>query len=55
MFPNHMYIVLHPRQKMKYFKKNWTTDLQEDVADMVENIVSLFFDTGITISVFPSP
>ena len=24
---------------MKYFKKNWSADLQEDVASMVENVV----------------
>ena len=34
-----MYIVLHPRRKMKYFKKNWSADLQEDVARMVEDIL----------------
>ena len=41
MFANHwhMYKVLHPQRKMKYFKKNWSADLQIDVAAMVENIV----------------
>ena len=51
MFSNHICIVLHPpgRQKMKYFKKNWSADLQKDVADMVENIVCSL--TGISLSV----
>ena len=45
---NHIYIVLHPRRKMKYFKKNWSTDLQKDVANMVENIVC---SESLTLSV----
>ena len=32
--------VLHPKRKMRYFKKNWSGELQEEVLKMAETIVS---------------
>ena len=34
------YIVLYPKRKMKYFKKNWSAQLQKEVATIAEKIVS---------------
>ena len=34
--------VLHPKRKMKYFKKNWSEALQKEVISMAENIVRPF-------------
>ena len=34
--------VLHPKCKMKYFKKNWSEALQKEVISMAENIVRPF-------------
>ena len=31
--------VLHPKRKMKYFKKNWSKALQKEVLSMAETIV----------------
>ena len=33
--------VLHPKRKMKYFKKNWSTALQKEVLSMAETIVRI--------------
>lgn len=33
------FIVLHPKRKMKYFKKNWSSELQLEVLALAEKIV----------------
>ena len=33
------FIVLHPKRKMKYFKKNWSSELQLEVLTLAEKIV----------------
>jgi hypothetical protein len=32
-------LVLDPREKMGYFKKHWSEDLQDDVKSCVEEVV----------------
>ena len=32
-------LVLNPEEKMKYFKKHWSVELQKDVANCVEEVV----------------
>lgn len=36
------FIVLHPRRKLKYFKKSWSDDLVRDVKELAETIVCDF-------------
>jgi hypothetical protein len=37
-----MLLVLNPKEKMRYFKKHWSADLQEEVMKCVEEIVRSF-------------
>jgi hypothetical protein len=32
-------IVLNPKEKMRYFKKHWSPELQDDVIECVEEVV----------------
>ena len=32
-------VVLDPKEKMRYFKKHWSSELQEDVVNCVEEVV----------------
>ena len=34
-----MFLVLNLKEKMGYFKKHWSADLQEDIAKCVEEVV----------------
>jgi hypothetical protein len=34
-----MFLVLNPKEKLGYFKKHWSSDLQEDVVKCVEEVV----------------
>jgi hypothetical protein len=36
-------LVLDPKEKMRYFKKHWSSELQEDVVNCVEEIVRYVF------------
>jgi hypothetical protein len=42
--------VLHPRRKLKYFKKNWSNELVEDIKDLAETIVSFFPQSEIQVA-----
>jgi hypothetical protein len=33
------FLVLNPKEKMGYFKKHWSVDLQEDVMKCIEEVV----------------
>jgi hypothetical protein len=37
---HHVWIVLNPDEKMNYFKKNWDIELQNEILESVEKIVS---------------
>jgi hypothetical protein len=39
-------LVLNPKEKMLYFKKHWSTELQSDVLKCVEKVVSGIFSRG---------
>jgi hypothetical protein len=34
-----MFLVLNPKEKLGYFKKHWSLDLQEDVVKCIEEVV----------------
>jgi hypothetical protein len=34
-----MFLVLNPKEKLGYFKKHWSRELQEDVVKCVEEVV----------------
>ena len=36
-----IFLVLNPKEKMGYFKKHWSTELQEEVLKCIENEVYL--------------
>jgi len=41
---DHLYCpVLHPEMKLKHFTKYWSADLQQDVRDTIEKLVSCRF------------
>ena len=39
-------LVLNPKEKMSYFKKHWSTELQSDVKNCVEEVVSEIYSRG---------
>jgi hypothetical protein len=41
-----VFVVLNPKEKLGYFKKHWSPELQEDVATCTEEVVS----TGVCFS-----
>jgi hypothetical protein len=42
LYNTDMLLVLNPKEKMGYFKKHWSADLQEEVMKCVEEIVRIF-------------
>jgi hypothetical protein len=35
------FAVLDPNEKLRYFKKHWSKELQDDVVECVEEVVSI--------------
>jgi hypothetical protein len=44
-----VFLVLNPKEKMGYFKKHWSVNLQEDVIKCVEEVVCASFSLEFSL------